>query len=690
MLVLFGVSLQVTSAASYWDLTSYQKQQYWKMWESDCQPLLVTQQYTDYRTCALNVMEKASKLVEPKAAWCTDSDGGIDWLKKGVVKTDLNPVGVEDYVYTFSDGSQYLLEAACSDTNEQITYYKNCAELGVKYVADVSAGACVLKNAAPVIEAVGDKTVNGGQLLTITVNATDKDGDTLIYSVAPLPIGATFVDNVFSWNSPNKSGTHQVVFTVSDGTVQVSQTVKITVVSVNSAPVIESIPDQVVKLNHLLTFKVIASDANGDNIVLSPKNLPAGATFQNNVFSWVPLDKNVKEWVVTFVAFDGVLSSEKSVKISIMDDEKWSTISNINAPSKRNFHSAVWTGKEMIVWGGSELLPDGNVGLTNTGSRYNPVTNTWNTISTVGAPKPRHYDTIAVWTGKEMIIWGGTAKGDFLTDGARYNPVTDLWTPLSLVNAPTFTNHVKGEWNGDSLILWGQSDYDGGLTCNNIGVQYDPSIDKWSSLPISPLLNPTGKKCYELAGVTDTKMILWGGIDYSINSYTSGIWSYDFQFGTWKELTQLNSPEPSYEYKSFVVNNSIVIYGGLKDVGSSCGNPGYANAGQIYDIKNNSWTTFKFGSQKTICDTDVKSMHWSGSEVILFRSNSLVEGFKYNPETNTHVSIDTSKSSLIGLKGSTSVWTGKEVLIWGGMGFLLSPSGTYSSAYNTSGAKYQP
>ncbi len=39
---------------------------------------------------------------------------------------------------------------------------------------------------------------------------------------------------------------------------------------------------------------------------------------------------------------------------------------------------------------------------------------------------------VGVWTGTEMIVWGGNDwlfLGD-LGDGARYNPATDSWTPI--------------------------------------------------------------------------------------------------------------------------------------------------------------------------------------------------------------------------------------------------------------------
>ena len=70
-------------------------------------------------------------------------------------------------------------------------------------------------------------------------------------------------------------------------------------------------------------------------------------------------------------------------------------------PLADNVHTAVWTGSEMIVWGGYD---GGNV--LNTGGRYNPSTDSWTATSTTNAPAART-DHTAVWTGSEMIVWGG-------------------------------------------------------------------------------------------------------------------------------------------------------------------------------------------------------------------------------------------------------------------------------------------
>ncbi len=56
----------------------------------------------------------------------------------------------------------------------------------------------------------------------------------------------------------------------------------------------------------------------------------------------------------------------------------------------------------MIVWGG---LDESNNHL-NTGGRYNPGTDSWVATSTRNAPIGRYGHT-AVWSGSEMIVWGG-------------------------------------------------------------------------------------------------------------------------------------------------------------------------------------------------------------------------------------------------------------------------------------------
>ena len=67
----------------------------------------------------------------------------------------------------------------------------------------------------------------------------------------------------------------------------------------------------------------------------------------------------------------------------------------------------------MIVWGGT---PDAAGNVFDTGGRYDPSTNSWTATSTANVPTARSNHT-AVWTGSEMIVWGGYTRGAFFEHG---------------------------------------------------------------------------------------------------------------------------------------------------------------------------------------------------------------------------------------------------------------------------------
>jgi hypothetical protein len=70
----------------------------------------------------------------------------------------------------------------------------------------------------------------------------------------------------------------------------------------------------------------------------------------------------------------------------------------------------------MIVWGGYD---NHNFIEFNTGGRYDPSTDTWQATSMTNAPTARDYHT-AVWTGREMIVWGGELNSIDTSTGGRY------------------------------------------------------------------------------------------------------------------------------------------------------------------------------------------------------------------------------------------------------------------------------
>src|SRR5579872_4589775 len=143
-------------------------------------------------------------------------------------------------------------------------------------------------------------------------------------------------------------------------------------------------------------------------------------------------------------------------------------------PGARAIHTAVWTGSEMVVWGGS-----GNAVILNDGGRYNPAANNWMSLPATGAPGARQQHT-AVWTGTEMIVWGGY-NGNYLNDGGRYNPGANSWSSLPSANAPLARYNHTAVWTGTEMIVWGGSN-DNFL---NDGGRFNPATGTWIAVTIT-------------------------------------------------------------------------------------------------------------------------------------------------------------------------------------------------------------
>src|SRR5438309_3817687 len=129
----------------------------------------------------------------------------------------------------------------------------------------------------------------------------------------------------------------------------------------------------------------------------------------------------------------------------------------------------------MIVWGGY------NSGSSlNTGGRYNPCTDSWTATNTTNAPAARRYHT-AVWTGSDVIVWGGVGSGPIaLNSGGRYNPSSDSWTATSTSSAPAGRFQHSAVWTGSEMIVWGgNAGQFGGLL--NTGGRYNPGTDSWTA-----------------------------------------------------------------------------------------------------------------------------------------------------------------------------------------------------------------
>jgi hypothetical protein len=256
--------------------------------------------------------------------------------------------------------------------------------------------------------------------------------------------------------------------------------------------------------------------------------------------------------------------------------QTWTATPLKDAPTARYGHTAVWTGKEMIVWGGYAGGPY-STSLMNSGGRYDPVTNEWEDTSTgANVPEPRWVHT-AVWTGTEMIVWGGGGgNGSSLNTGGRYDPEADTWgeTTSTGQDAPEARANHEAVWTGTEMIVWGGGG--GNVSWVDTGGRYNPATDTWIAVSMGPNL-PLGRLSHT-AIWTGTEMIVWGGETSSGFTNTGG--RYDPVTGTWTETsTGANVPAPRSAHTAVWTGAEMIVWGGapLADAGNTGGRYCVAN-----------------------------------------------------------------------------------------------------------------
>ena len=292
----------------------------------------------------------------------------------------------------------------------------------------------------------------------------------------------------------------------------------------------------------------------------------------------------------------------------------WSSISTIGAPIFRSGYSLVWTGTEVIIWGGDSASQ--NIYRTNSGYRYNPTSNTWSNMTTIGAPYKRSFHT-AIWTGTEMIIWGGdsiyqavdgTSYFRIANSGGRYNPSTNSWTALPILNAPSARKIHSAIWSGTEMIIWG-GDTSLSYTSyrTNSGGRYNPSTNSWAALPI--LNSPSARKIHS-AIWSGTEMIIWGG-DTSNNKPTNSGGRYNPSNNTWTATTQANAPSSRNSHTAIWTGNGMIVWGGSVN----------QNDGGTYNPLTNTWASSSLINAPA--DDYYSIKFWTGTEMIIFNTYTL-------------------------------------------------------------------
>jgi N-acetylneuraminic acid mutarotase len=302
--------------------------------------------------------------------------------------------------------------------------------------------------------------------------------------------------------------------------------------------------------------------------------------------------------------------------------DAWATVPATGVPpSARVLATAVWTGTVMVVWGGGDAAATVDY---NSGSRYDPVTGSWSAMTTQGAPAGRR-GAYGFWTGSRVLVYGGVNRaGASVATVELYDPVNDSWSSAATKGAPTGRTDPTVGWSGSLLFVYGGSANPGGATDNTHVL--DVAANVWKKVSNGPSAR------YGAFGTWDGSLLLaWGGV---MNGIKADGETFDPSADKWSSVQAFGAPIARYlanrqtGWTARIKPRVSLILGGYGPVG-------YLTNGAIYNSTTNAWSSVS---------------SW--------------------PSGASHI-------------GGAGVWTGTQLVLWGGR------SGA-TSALTTAGERYLP
>jgi len=312
----------------------------------------------------------------------------------------------------------------------------------------------------------------------------------------------------------------------------------------------------------------------------------------------------------------------------------------------------VWTGREMIVWGGLARSP---VHEASDGAAYDPATNSWRAIAPAPSGVFGVVGTAAAWTGDRAVFWAGNSP-DGPAAGAIYDPEADTWQRVA--EGPLGPREgYSTVWTGTELLIIAGTSGDQGA--RPVAAALNPSENTWrllSALNDLPGLAPLG-------AVWDGEQVFIAGSLYlcpelgSVCTETRPIFlAYDPQTDSSHEIDLTNAPADVQ-----AAPLAPLAWTGTDVVFTISGEP---SAGVIrYDPSDETWSTGEPGPCP-VGDPYYSQSAWLGDRYVVSCGLDALQ--IYDASTDTWEAVSAGPSPLNVRAGSAIVWTGTDLIAWSG------------------------
>lgn len=278
-----------------------------------------------------------------------------------------------------------------------------------------------------------------------------------------------------------------------------------------------------------------------------------------------------------------------------------------------------WTGREMVVWASNS--PDGPAG----GAAYDPRTDTWRRLPT--GPLGRREGYTSVWTGQELLVFGGTLGDHIATpSAAALRPSAGSWRRLKSFNAeqdlPPLPN--GSVWSGrEAFVLWSAA----GLTgIRPVLTAFDPTTNRLRRISLAKApVAPATRALMRPVAWTGTAVLFSTTTDHTPSSAPLVI--YNPRSGRWKRARPAPCAPPSRYAQIAWIGDGLVV---------ACGTDGL----QVYSPRTDRWRIIDAAGPSPLTSRSDSTIVWTGSDLTVW---SGAEDTAYNPTP--------ADGASIGLKG---------------------------------------
>jgi N-acetylneuraminic acid mutarotase len=391
--------------------------------------------------------------------------------------------------------------------------------------------------------------------------------------------------------------------------------------------------------------------------------MPNATTSYGSAALLAELDATLKQFPTvrrTLYAFNGdVAAFYEWLQLAPPTTGRWRPIAA--APiSGRDGAAAVWTGRQLLVWGGHRRVPGQGLGPMRDGASYDPAADRWQRIPDAPAGV-QGTATGTAWTGTSLLVWMGNAP-DGPAVGAAYDPAARSWRRMAaspLGPRESFSTM----WTGRELIVFGGSS--GDALASPVGAAYDPASDRWRVLPRAPIADRLGHAAVWAGG----EMLVWGGRGAG-RAYGDGA-AYDPASDRWRPIARHS---PSAVAAAVWTGTRMLVWSTAKD----------RTGGAQYDPVRDRWTPIARGP---VLGGLLSGPVWTGSQMVAWDGGAHNRGVAYAPGSDAWSLLPRAPLATdrgLGRFGAAMVWTGRDVLVWGGW------NGAAASPPFRDGAAYRP